>query len=169
MRELETRNQKPETNMKLQFVWIGKTKRAPVRELIQDYFGRIRQFATVEVTELRERDDVGRDARRIIDKEGEDILSRTASAAYLIALDERGRELDSIRLAELIEKHRLAGTKQMAFVVGGHYGLSEEVRERADFVLAMSRMTLTHEFARVLLIEQVYRAFTIIHGLPYQK
>jgi len=155
--------------MKLRFVWIGKTKRAPVRELIEGYLGRIGRFAPVEVTELRDRDDVGGDARRIIEKEGEDVLSRTASATYLIALDERGREMESVRLAEMFEKHRLAGTKEITFVIGGHYGLSDAVRDRADFVLALSRMTLTHELARVLLIEQVYRAFTIIHDLPYQK
>jgi 23S rRNA (pseudouridine1915-N3)-methyltransferase len=155
--------------MKLRLVWVGKTKSAPAKQLLQEYLDRVGKFATVEVMELRDRDDVGRDTRRIIDKEGEDILSRTASAPYLIALDERGRELDSIKLAELIEKHRALGTKQITFVVGGYGGLSEAVRRRADFVLALSRMTLTHEFARVLLAEQIYRAFTIIHDLPYQK
>ena len=155
--------------MKLRFVWIGKTKRAPVRELIREYLDRIGKFVKVEVTELRDRDDVGGDTQRIIDKEGEDILSRTAGVPFFVALDERGRELDSRRLAELIEKHRLAGTKQIAFVIGGHRGLADGVRERADFVLALSRMTLTHELARVLLVEQIYRAFTIIHDLPYQK
>ncbi len=140
-----------------------------MRELIREYLDRIGKFVTVEVTELRDRDDVGGDTRRIVDKEGQDILSRTAAVPFLIALDERGRELDSRKLAGLIEKHRLAGTKQIAFVIGGHGGLADEVRERADFVLALSRMTLTHELARVLLVEQIYRALTIIHGLPYQK
>ncbi|HVG18206.1 MAG TPA: 23S rRNA (pseudouridine(1915)-N(3))-methyltransferase RlmH, partial [Blastocatellia bacterium] len=64
---------------------------------------------------------------------------------------------------------RVTGTKQITFVIGGHNGLSDAVRKRANLVLALSRMTLTHEFARALLIEQVYRAFTIIHDLPYQK
>lgn len=155
--------------MKLRFVWIGKTKKAPVRQLIQEYLDRVGKFATLEVTELRDRDDVGGDAQRIIEKEGEDILSRTGSTDYFIALDERGREIDSRELAEMIERHRLKGTKQIAFVIGGHCGLSDAVRDRADMVLALSRMTLTHDLARVLLIEQVYRAFTIIHGLPYQK
>jgi 23S rRNA (pseudouridine1915-N3)-methyltransferase len=155
--------------MKLRFFWIGKTKRAPVRELIRDYLDRIGKFVKVEVTELRDRDDVGSDTQRIIDKEGEDILSRTAGVSFLVALDERGRELDSRKLAELIEKHRLAGTKQIAFVIGGHGGLADGVRERADLVLALSRMTLTHELVRVLLMEQIYRSFTIIHDLPYQK
>jgi len=155
--------------MKLRFVWIGKTRRAPVKQLIQGYLDRLAKFAAVEVTELRDRDDVGGDPRRIIDKEGEEILSRTASAPYVIALDERGREVDSVKLAAMIESHRHSGTKQITFVLGGHYGLSDAVRDRADFVLALSRMTLTHDLARVLLIEQVYRAFTIIHDLPYQK
>lgn len=155
--------------MKLRFVWIGKTKRVPVRQLIQEYLDRLGRFAQVEVIELRDRDDVGGDARRIVDKEGEDILSRTPNDQFVVALDERGREMDSIKLAEFVEKHRVAGTKQMTFIIGGHNGLSDAVRQRADLVLALSRMTLTHEFARVLLIEQVYRAFTIIHDLPYQK
>ena len=155
--------------MKLRFVWVGKTKSAPVKELIREYTARLENFVSVEVTELRDRDDVGGNARRIVDKEGEDILSRTAHAPFVVALDERGRELDSRELAKLIERHRLAATKEIAFVIGGHGGLAGIVKERADMVMALSRMTLTHEFARVFLIEQIYRAFTIIHGLPYQK
>jgi 23S rRNA (pseudouridine1915-N3)-methyltransferase len=155
--------------MKLRLVWIGKTRSAPARQMLQEYLERVGKFVSVDVTELRDRDDVGRDQRRIIDKEGEDILSRTASTPYFIALDERGQQLDSTKLAKLIDKHRTLGTKQITFVIGGYGGLSEAVRRRADLVLALSKMTLTHEFARVLLAEQIYRAFTIIHGLPYQK
>jgi 23S rRNA (pseudouridine1915-N3)-methyltransferase len=153
--------------MKLRFVWVGKTRSAPIRELIDDYRGRISKFGPVEVIELRDRADD--QAARIIEKEGEEILKRTESVPFLIALDERGRELDSIKLAELIEKHRLGGTKEIAFVIGGPNGLSGAVRGRADLVMALSRMTLTHELARVVLMEQVYRAFAIIHDLPYQR
>lgn len=155
--------------MKLRFVWIGKTKRLPIKELVREYLERVGRFTSTEVTELRDRNEVGSDPRMILDKEGADILTRTASDAFVVVLDERGRQLDSIKLAELIERHRLSGTKQMTFVLGGHGGVSDKVRERADLVLALSRMTLTHELARVMLIEQVYRAFTIIHDLPYQK
>ena len=155
--------------MKLRFVWIGKTKKAPVKELIREYLDRVGKFVSVEVTELRDRNDVGSDPQRIIEKEGEEILSSTTSAGYLIALDEGGQEIDSIKLAELIERHRVDGTKQITFVIGGHLGLSGAVRERAHLLLALSRMTFTHDLVRVLLIEQVYRAFTIIHNLPYQK
>jgi 23S rRNA (pseudouridine1915-N3)-methyltransferase len=155
--------------MKLRFLWIGKTRRAPVRELVGEYLERVKRFAPVEVVELRDRDDVGGDARRIIEKEGEDILTRTAQDAFVIVLDERGRQMGSVQLAELIGQHRLSGTKQMTFVIGSHNGLAESVRKRAQCVLALSQMTLTHEMARAVLMEQVYRAFTIIHDLPYQK
>src|SRR5215216_4351307 len=122
--------------MKLRFVWIGKTKRAPVRELVGEYLERVGRYCQVEVTELRDRDDVGSDSRKIIDKEGDDILSRTAGDPFVIALDERGREMDSIKLAEFIEKHRVTGTKQITFVIGGPGGLSDAVRKRAALTLA---------------------------------
>jgi 23S rRNA (pseudouridine1915-N3)-methyltransferase len=86
-----------------------------------------------------------------------------------VLLDERGDELDSIGMAQFIEKHRNLGTKRLAFVIGGPDGVSEDVRKRANLILALSRMTLTHEIARMVLFEQIYRAFTVIHDLPYQK
>src|SRR5689334_253939 len=155
--------------MKLRFVWIGKTRRAPIKELVEEYLERLRHFAPVEVTELRDRNEIGSDRRQIIEKEGEDILSRLSDGAFVVVLDERGREMDSFKLAKFIDQHRNSGTKQMAFVIGGPGGLSDAVRQRAGLVLALSRLTLTHELARVLLTEQVYRAFTIINDLPYQK
>lgn len=155
--------------MKLRFVWIGKTKRAPMKELIDSYLDRVRKFAPVEVIELRDRDDVGADQRKIIEREGEDILARVDADPFVVLLDERGCEIDSFKMAELVEGHRMAGTRRMTFVLGGHSGTPESVRKRANYVLALSRMTLTHEMARLVLVEQVYRAFTIIHDLPYQK
>ena len=155
--------------MKLRLVWIGKTKRSAFKELVADYAGRVARFAQVEITELKDRTDAGADPRKIIEKEAQDILSATSGDPFVVALDERGRQMDSLALAEFIEKHRREGTKQLTFVLGGHGGLAEKARKRAGFVLALSRMTLTHEFARVLLLEQIYRAFTIIHDMPYQK
>ena len=155
--------------MKLRLLWIGKTKLAPMRELIESYLKRVAKFARIECVELRDRDEVGGDPRRIVEREGEDILERVERDPFVILLDQRGREIDSFKLAELLEKHRLDGSKQITFVLGGHFGVSERVRKRADFQLALSQMTLTHEMARLLLVEQVYRAFAIIHDLPYQK
>src|ERR1044071_317315 len=111
--------------MRLRFVWIGKTRSGPIRELVKEHLDRAGRYAQIEVVEIRDRDSVGADARKIIEKEGEDIISRTASDPFLIALDERGREMDSLQMAEFIEKHRLTGTKQITFIIGGHSGLSD--------------------------------------------
>src|SRR5262249_8561295 len=155
--------------MKMRFIWIGKTRQPEIKKLVNEYLERIGKFAPVEVSELRDRTDAGTDARRVIEKEGGDILERVSGDQFVVALDERGEQIDSIGFAKLLEKHRMDGTRQMSFVLGGHVGLSDAVRKRAGLVLALSRMTLTHEMARLFLLEQVYRAHAIIHDLPYQK
>lgn len=138
-----------------------------MKELIGDYLGRLERFARVEIIEAR--DQAGADARKVIEKEGEEIISRVEGDQFIVALDERGRQMSSFELSEFIEKHQISGTRQITFVLGGHGGLAEAVRRRADRVLSLSNMTLTHEMARILLIEQLYRAYTILHDLPYQK
>jgi 23S rRNA (pseudouridine1915-N3)-methyltransferase len=155
--------------MKLQFIWIGKTKNSSIKNLADDFLGRIKKYCRAEVLELRDREDAGGDKQRLIEKEGEEILQHLDGGVFLIALDERGREFDSHQFADLLEKHRLEGTKQLAFVIGGHLGLAQKVKNRANLTLSLSRMTLTHELARIFLLEQVYRAFAILHGSPYQK
>lgn len=153
--------------MKLRFVWVGKAKKRPIKELVAEYLGRLEKFVRVEVVEIR--DQVGTDTQRIIEKEGEEIRARIESDPFVVVCDEGGKPMGSVELADFIERHRLTSTKQITFVIGGYGGLSKGVKKRADAVLSLSRMTLTHEFARVILVEQVYRAFTIIHDLPYQK
>ncbi len=155
--------------MKLQFIWIGKTKNSSIKALADDFLGRIKKYSRAEMLELRDREDAGNDKQRLIEKEGEEILQHVGAGVFLIALDERGQQWNSYEFADFLEKHRLAGTKQVIFVIGGHAGLAEKVRQRANLTLALSRMTLTHELARIFLLEQVYRAFAILHGSPYQK
>jgi 23S rRNA (pseudouridine1915-N3)-methyltransferase len=150
--------------MKLRFIWVGKTKRSSLRALVDDYLERLGRFGRVEVVEIRDRDEEGG-----LEKEGIDILSRVKDDPLMIVLDEQGREMDSPELAALLEKNRTIGTRQITFVLGGPNGLSKSVKKRADLLVSLSRMTLTHEFARVLLVEQLYRGFTILLNLPYQK
>lgn len=153
--------------MKLHFVWIGKTKDRHCASLIAEYLDRIKRFASHEVSELKEQG--SGDEKRIIAAESVKLLGAIEKDDFVILLDERGRELSSPQLAEFINARQQDGIKRLAFVIGGFAGVSDELRQRANLQLSLSRMTLTHELARVVLTEQIYRAFTILAGLPYHK
>lgn len=153
--------------MHLRLIWVGKTKNEHLRALVDDYLGRLRRFVRTEVTELRESS--ARTEREGIEDEGKRIIGALNSDSFVIVLDVAGREWSSIELAGEIEKWQIGGRKEVAFVIGGHNGVSTEVAKRANLRWSLSRLTLTHEMARVVLAEQLYRAYTIIHGMPYQK
>ena len=153
--------------MRVRFVWVGKTRNEHLRALVEDYLKRLKRFARCEVLEVRESAARVKDAG--IEEEGRRILGGLHPDALMVLLDVEGREWDSRELAAQIERWQLGGTKEVAFVIGGHFGVSQGVRKRADASWSLSRLTLTHEMARVLLVEQIYRAYTITHGLPYQK
>jgi 23S rRNA (pseudouridine1915-N3)-methyltransferase len=153
--------------VRLRLIWVGKTKNAHVAALVDDYVGRLSRFCRVEVTELRE--GTGGGERAIIEEEGKRIAAALAPGSLTVLLDVRGREFDSHELAARVEAWQNAATKEVAFVVGGHLGVTEEIRRRADLRWSLSRLTLTHELARVVAAEQLYRAHTILRGLPYQK
>lgn len=154
--------------MKLHFVWIGKTKNRHAAALIEEYLERCQRFAPCEVSELKEPPGSS-DEKRVIAAEGEKLLAAVERDDFVILLDERGRTLTSTELADLLGKQQLSGVKRLALVIGGFAGVSNEVKQRAHFQLSLSRMTLTHELARVVLTEQIYRAFTLLAGLPYHK
>lgn len=138
-----------------------------MRALVEDYLTRLGRFVRYEVTELRE--SVARDNHAGIEDEGKRIIGALHSDAVTILLDVNGRELSSPELAAEIEAWQNNGAKRIEFVIGGVNGVSAETLKRAKHKWSLSRFTLTHEMARVVLVEQVYRAFTIINGLPYQK
>lgn len=153
--------------MRLRFIWVGKTKNEHIRALVDDYVKRLERFVRCEMTVLEpSRTQVAIEG---IEDESRRILSALRNDALTILLDVEGREWSSPALAVEVEKWQNAGTKEVAFVIGGHNGVSGEVVERAQLRWSLSRLTLTHEMARVLLVEQLYRAYTIIHGWPYQK
>ena len=152
--------------MRLRIIWIGKTRDARLRALIDDYAERLGHFARCEVTELRE---LGRTDKAGIDKETKRISDGLRPGSVTVLLDPDGVEWTSQQLAAQVQGWEGSGIKEVAFVIGGPNGLAPELATRADKRWSLSRLTLTHEMARVLLLEQLYRAFTIIHGLPYQK
>jgi 23S rRNA (pseudouridine1915-N3)-methyltransferase len=152
--------------MRLRIIWIGKTRDARLRALIDDYAERLAHFARCELTELRE---LGRTDKTGIDKEAKSISDALRPGSVTVLLDSEGTEWTSQELAAQMESWEGSGIKEVAFVIGGPNGFTGELKSRADKRWSLSRLTLTHEMARVLLFEQLYRAYTIIHRLPYQK
>ena len=146
--------------MKFRFVWVGKTKNKNWLALQEDYLARLAHFVRFEIVEIK--DDT-------MENEGKRIVENVNQSTFVCVLDVKGRSLGSPDLAGEIEKWQNRGLKEIAFVIGGADGLAAAVAERADFSLSLSFLTLTHEAARVILIEQLYRAYTIIKGFPYQK
>lgn len=152
--------------MRFRIIWIGKTRDARLRALIEDYAERLAHFVRYEVTELK---DPGRTDKTGIDKETRRISDALRPGSFTVLLDPEGAEWTSLELAAQVKNWESSGVKEVAFVIGGPNGFGPELKGRADKRWSLSRLTLTHEMARVLLLEQLYRAFTIIHGLPYQK
>lgn len=152
--------------MRFRVVWTGKTRDSRLRALIDDYKDRLAHFVRCEVTELRE---AGRDDKAGIDKDSKRISDALRPGAVTVLLDPDGTEWTSQQLAEQIKCWEGTGIKEVAFVIGGPHGVSPDLAKQADKRWSLSRLTLTHEMARVLLFEQLYRAYTINHGLPYQK
>ncbi|MDQ3666323.1 MAG: 23S rRNA (pseudouridine(1915)-N(3))-methyltransferase RlmH [Acidobacteriota bacterium] len=151
--------------MQLRFIWPGKTRDARLRALIDEYLKRLSHYARSEVAELKETPGttagIDRDSRRISD--------RLPSGALTVLLDPNGIQLSSEEMAAQVRSWENSGTKEVVFIVGGPNGVSFAVSSNVTQRWSLSRLTLTHEMARVVLLEQLYRAYTIIHGLPYQK
>ncbi len=149
--------------MRFNFIWIGKTRDKSYKALQDEYLRRLSHFVKCEVTEIREAG--APDAK----SEGKRILDKVNHSSFVCLLDVTGNSLSSPQLAKEIEKWQNAGLKEIVFIIGGAEGTSIEVAEMADFRLSLSFLTFTHEMARVVMLEQLYRAFSIIKGFPYQK
>ncbi|MFZ4767332.1 MAG: 23S rRNA (pseudouridine(1915)-N(3))-methyltransferase RlmH [Roseimicrobium sp.] len=145
--------------MKWKIITVGKPALPWARAAVEDYLGRLPRFAQVEWIALREGTTVQTGARAL----------EASSGTRRIVLDERGRQFGSVDFAKWIERQELAGLKCAALLVGGADGHSPEVRQDADEVWSLSSMTLQHELALVVLLEQLYRACTIMRGGPYHR
>jgi len=151
--------------MKLSIVMVGRTDRGFVGEGMAHYLDRLAHSAVVEQVVVAE-ESHGPQARRQ-EVEAERMLAAVRPGGRVVALDERGKNMTSPALAEQLGSWRDHGVRHITLLIGGSYGLHERVRERADLVLALSRMTFPHQLVRVVLAEQLYRAFSILQGRPY--
>jgi 23S rRNA (pseudouridine1915-N3)-methyltransferase len=150
--------------MRFRFVWIGKTRDKNYRALQAEYLQRLSHFVKCEVVEIK--DSAPHETTEI---EGNRIFEKLNQSSFVCVLDVNGRSISSEALAREVEKWQSQAVKEVTFVIGGANGISPEVAARADNSISLSFLTFTHEMARVVLVEQLYRAYTIIKGFPYQR
>lgn len=143
--------------MKIRFILLGKMRREETRVLFEDYAGRIRRYAELEISELR---DAGPVAMRKI---------KIEPGAAVVLLDAGGKQFESREFAAWLGERRDRGTREIVFLCGDAGGFPDEIRARASEKLSLSTLTMPHEFARVILAEQIYRGFAILAGHPYPK
>ena len=151
--------------MKIKILWVGKTQEEWVRRGIEEYAGRIRRYVLLEIGEVKEEKGAQAEAGR--KTESDRLMKLVGKNSRLVLLDERGEQLTSPQLAALLGAERDGGTGELVFAVGGAYGFSDELRAGAHKLLALSRMTFTHQMVRPFLLEQLYRGFTILGNEPY--
>jgi 23S rRNA (pseudouridine1915-N3)-methyltransferase len=152
--------------MRIRFIWPGKTKDEHLRALVAEYLKRLSRFVRCEVVETREGG--GKD-RAGFEKESVRLLDAIPEGSLIVLLDVKGHEWTSPELADEVTRWENDSVKEVAVVIGGPEGISDGLSRRAQKRWRLSRLTLTHEMARMVALEQLYRAYTIKRGLPYQK
>ncbi|MBD5193708.1 MAG: 23S rRNA (pseudouridine(1915)-N(3))-methyltransferase RlmH [Paramuribaculum sp.] len=154
--------------MKIVLMTVGKTTTEYLRKGIEMYTARINRYMQFELNELPDiRNTKSLTEAQQKEREGELILSALQPSDAVVLLDERGREMTSREFADDIDRYGIRGTKRLVYIVGGPYGFSAKVYDRANAKLSLSRMTYPHEMVRLFFTEQIYRAMTILRGEPY--
>ena len=154
--------------MKIKLIAIGKTDNKELQKLIQVYQNRLKHYIKFEleiIPDIKKVKNLSEKQQKI--KEGELILKQLQPTDDLILLDEKGKEFRSIEFSKYLQKKMNSGIKQLVFVIGGPYGFSEEVYKKAKGKIALSKMTFSHQMVRLFIVEQIYRAFTILRNEPY--
>lgn len=156
--------------MKFTIITIGKLKTAYLRDGVAEFVKRLGPYGGATIVELNESKQSSQDASQraaIVEEEGQRVLKQIASKGFVVLLDVKGKSLSSEELAAKIQCLEVEGRSEMTFVIGGAFGVSKELRQRADLALSFSPMTFTHQMVRLLLVEQLYRACKINRNEPY--
>ena len=154
--------------MNIKLIAVGKTDNSALQQLINTYEKRLSYYINFELQllpDIKNNKSLSEEQQKI--KEGELILSYVEPSHHLILLDERGKEYTSIAFADELQKKMNTGIKQLTFVIGGPYGFSQAVYQRANSKLSLSKLTFSHQMIRLFFVEQLYRAFTILRNEPY--
>ncbi len=154
--------------MNIKLVAIGKTDSKDLQNLIADYTKRLGfyvKFKLEVIPDLKKAKNLSEAQQK--EKEGELILANIVKSDMLILLDENGKQYDSVAFSQVLQKHMNSGLKQLIFVIGGPYGFSPKIYERANGKISLSKMTFSHQIIRLFFIEQLYRGYTILRNEPY--
>ena len=159
--------------MKIKVVTVGKLKEKYLKDGIAEYSKRISRFAKIEMIELADEKTPDRasesENQKILEIEGQRILSKVGDRDFVIALAIEGKTLSSEEFSKQLEEASIKGFSTLTFIIGGSLGLSSSVKNRANLSVSFGRLTLPHQLMRLVLVEQIYRAFTIQQGSPYHK
>ena len=154
--------------MNIKLIAVGKTDNLALQQLISTYEKRLSYYINFELQllpDIKNSKSLSEEQQKV--KEGELILSYVEPSHHLVLLDERGKEYTSIAFADELQKKMNTGIKQLTFVIGGPYGFSQAVYQRANSKLSLSKLTFSHQMIRLFFVEQLYRAFTILRNEPY--
>jgi 23S rRNA (pseudouridine1915-N3)-methyltransferase len=138
----------------------------PLKSREDEYLKRLKRYASLEVSEIK--GEKG-ESTQAVEREGEKLLDHVKKGSFLVVLTEGGQSFDSVEFSKWLEEKGLRGRSDITFIVGGAAGIGKELAKGADMKLSLSPMTFPHQLARVILVEQIYRALTIIKGEPYHK
>lgn len=156
--------------MKVSFVYIGKSSYDFVKEACALYFSRVKHYCKFEEILIEDVKKAGAlSTEQLKQEEGKKLLAKLDNKDFIVLLDEKGKDFNSVAFASWLEQKQVQGTTRLVFVVGGAFGFSQEVYDRADMKLQLSKMTFSHQLIRAIFAEQLYRAFSIIKGEPYHN
>lgn len=159
--------------MKIKLICVGKIKEKFYVEAIKEYSKRLGAYTSLEIVEVPDEKTPDKASEainlQIKEKEGNAILSKIKPTDFVMLLDLRGKMYSSEELSELVEKYMIEGKSEFVFIIGGSLGVSDAVKKRANTMISFSKMTFPHQLMRVIFLEQIYRAFKIMHHEPYHK
>lgn len=159
--------------MEINIISVGKIKEDYFKKAIEEYEKRLKAYCRVNFIELKDESEgknlSDKDIDIILDKEGKRILEKIKERSFIIVLDILGRSIDSVEFSKKINDIMLDGISSIDFIIGGSLGISQEVKDKANYSLSFSKFTFPHKLMRVILMEQIYRAFTIINNKTYHK
>ncbi|KGF29376.1 50S rRNA methyltransferase [Peptoniphilus lacrimalis DNF00528] len=159
--------------MEINIISVGKIKEDFFKKAIEEYEKRLKAYCRVNFIELKDESEgknlSDKDIDIILDKEGKRILEKIKERSFIIVLDIKGRSIDSVEFSKKINDIMLDGISSIDFIIGGSLGISQEVKDKANYSLSFSKFTFPHKLMKVILMEQIYRAFTIINNKTYHK